>query len=107
MCVVSFVGDNWRDGWVLPENPYKEITKVIDSSQDKKAIEELQKSNKKLADEMRALKKEMESLKKLLKAAKIYDEETGQKDCEMDDKVALIQKIAELVGVDMKEVFDK
>lgn len=107
MCIVSNIGDNWRNNWIQPENPYKEIPKIFESNADRKAIEELQKSNKKLADEMRALKKEMESLKKLLKAAKVYDEETGQKDCEMDDKVALIKKIADLVGVDMKEVFDK
>jgi hypothetical protein len=55
--------------------------------------------------EFDALKAEVESLKKLLRAAKIYDEETGQPDCEMDDKVALIKKIAEFVGVDMKDVF--
>ena len=57
-------------------------------------------------EEFDALKKEMEELKKLLKAAKEYDEKTGQPDCHMDEKVELIKKIAELVGVDLKGIFD-
>jgi hypothetical protein len=57
-------------------------------------------------EEFDALKKEMQELKKLLIAAKQYDEATGQPDCEMEDKVELITKLAKLVGVDMQEVFN-
>jgi hypothetical protein len=57
--------------------------------------------------EFDALKAEMQELKKLLKAAKKFDEKTGQPDCEMDEKVKLIKAIAKLVGVDMGDVFDK
>jgi 3-dehydroquinate dehydratase len=56
-------------------------------------------------EEIAKLRKEMEELKLLLLAAKRYDEQMGEPDCEMDDKVALIKKIAKLVGVDMKDVF--
>lgn len=54
-----------------------------------------------------ALKREVEEMKKLLLRAKKYDEETGQPDCEMEDKVALLKKVAQLVGVDLSEVFGK
>jgi hypothetical protein len=53
------------------------------------------------------LKAEVEELKKLLLAAKKFDEATDQVDCEMDEKIALITKIAKAVGVDMADVFAK
>jgi hypothetical protein len=52
-------------------------------------------------DEFDALKEEVESLKKLLKAAKIYDDETGQPDCEIEEKMDMIKKYAESLGVDL------
>ena len=55
--------------------------------------------------EFEALRAEMAELKKLLLAAKAYDAATGQPDCETDEKVALIKRLAELVGVDFSEVF--
>ncbi len=55
--------------------------------------------------EFNALRKEIEELRKLLVAAKAYDEATGQADCEMEEKVELIMRIAEIVGVDLEEVF--
>jgi F0F1-type ATP synthase delta subunit len=58
-------------------------------------------------EEFEALKKEVEELKRLLKAAKKFDEETGQPDCHMDDKVDFIKKLAEYVGVDLEDIFKK
>ena len=43
------------------------------------------------------LKRDVEELKR----AKEYDEP----DCEMDEKVELIRKVAELVGVDIEDLF--
>lgn len=54
--------------------------------------------------EFDALKKEVEALKELLKAAKKFDEETNQKDCEQAEKVAFMRKLGEMLGVDMSEV---
>ena len=42
--------------------------------------------------EFEALKKDFEALKQFLIAAKVYDEATGQKDCEMDEKIALLRR---------------
>jgi hypothetical protein len=55
-------------------------------------------------EEFDALKRDVEEMKALLKRAKEYDERTGQADCENAEKVALIRKVAELVGVDLREV---
>ena len=55
--------------------------------------------------EFEALKLELESLKKLLLAAKEYDAETGQPDCETDEKTELFRRLAQLVGVDLSQVF--
>ena len=56
-------------------------------------------------EEFEALRREIEELKKLLRAAKDFDEATGQPDCEMDEKVELIKRVAELVGVDLEDLF--
>jgi len=43
-------------------------------------------------------------MKELLKKAKIYDEENGEPDCEVEEKFDLIRKIAKLVDVDLEDV---
>jgi hypothetical protein len=91
MCTVSNIGDiygrKWND-YQPPLNPYigfpvSEVTKA----------------------EFEALRKEVLALKELLKAAKKFDEATGQPDCEMEGKVAIIRKVAEAVGVNLDDVF--
>lgn len=56
-------------------------------------------------DEYDKLKEEVELMKKILKRAKLYDEETNQPNCELEEKVAFLKKIAEAVGVDLEDVF--
>lgn len=99
MCVVSNIGDYWSRRvpedypWVIPRidplptgpNPFN--------------------MNPVSREEFDKLKRDVEELKKLLIAGKEFDEKTGQPHCEHEDKIALIKKIAELVGVDMKDVF--
>ena len=91
MCTVSMIGDGWRqqfpERW--PNYPLQQLP----------AIPEISRI------EFDALKKEMEELKKLLEAAKKFDDATGQPNCEMEDKVALIKNIARAVGVNMDDIF--
>lgn len=92
MCMVSNIGDiygkKWQDQYP-PSPPFTqfylppEVTKV----------------------EFGALKKEVSALKELLLAAKKFDEATGQPDCEMETKIAILRKVAEAVGVNLDEVF--
>lgn len=107
MCIVSNVGDYWRetfpDRWPNYVPTPQPITWPSTSppAPITIAIPEIKK------EDFDALKKEVEELKKLLIAAKIYDEPMGEPDCEMDEKIALIRAIAEKVGVDVDEVFGK
>jgi hypothetical protein len=56
-------------------------------------------------EEFDALKKEVLDMKELLKRAVEYDKRTGQPDCHMDEKVAMLKKVAEAVGVSLDDVF--
>lgn len=95
MCTVSFVADEWARRF--PENhhwPQPDVTNITFPQSV-------------TMQEFDDLKKEVEALKELLKAAKKFDEETGQPDCEMEEKIAFIKKIADAVDVDLSEVFGK
>lgn len=92
MCVISMIGDEFSK--TIPRdhpwtNPFKDstgtVTLITGPTQE----------------EFDKLKKEVESIKKLLQAAKIYDEETGQPDCETDEKMAFLRKLAEFLGVEL------
>lgn len=89
MCVVSMIADDWQQRRIWPPGagiaipPAPEVPRW----------------------EFDALKREIEELKKLLLAAKKYDEATGQKDCEKEEKIAFLKRLAEMVGVDLSEVF--
>jgi len=115
MCTVSNIGDGYRDNFpprwrgIVHPNPWPaQPTSVPYPSQpgipgyplviDTSGVSK---------EEFEALKKEVEELKQLLKAAKKFDEETGQHDCHMDDKVDFIKKLAEYVGVDLEDIFKK
>lgn len=100
MCTVSNIGTGWggtfpdRYPWIQPyvPTPSPPIPAVIPGVSQ---------------EEFNRLKREVEELKKLLRAAKVFDAATGQPDCEVDEKVALIRKIAEFVGVDLEDVLDE
>ncbi len=95
MCTVSFIGDQWAKS--VPER-YPSIP--FDSQPTYTYFPSPTR------EEFDALKKEVEALKELLKAAKIYDEATGQPDCEVDEKVELVKRVAEMVGVDLEDLFE-
>ena len=114
MCAVSNIGDDFTKKWPNnPANPWKDIINpnpiypmpgpwtpggIPNSTQPFNSISR---------EEFNALKKEIEELKKALLVAKKEDEAAGNPDCEMEDKVALLKKIAEVVGVDLSEIFDR
>lgn len=100
MCTVSMVGDYYIHR-TLPETFPGVDTYKINSW----PIRDLGLEIDGLKLDVSLLKIQIEELKKLLLAAKAYDEALGEPDCEVDEKVALIKKLAEIVGVDMKEVF--
>lgn len=100
MCTVSNIGSGWGDTfpnrypWIQPYTtpcplPIPAVIPGVSQA------------------EFDRLKREVEELRKLLAAAKAFDAATGQPDCEVDEKVALIKRIAEFVGVDLADVLDE
>ena len=95
MCAVSAVLDHFHTNWPpadwprLAANPFPTVTRA---------------EHEALKAQVAAMRAELEALKDLVKAAKRYDEATGQNDCEHADKVALIRQLAEALGVDMTGV---
>jgi len=110
MCVVSNIGDSWRV--VFPErypwyplDPYVPMPSPMIPDPVDPSPSRTKTVTHPTQEEFDALKHEIEELKLLLKAAKRFDEETKQADCELDEKVALIKSVAAAVGVDMNDVF--
>lgn len=97
MCMVSNIGDVYGKKW----QDYTPPVIQPPPTQMFIPVSEVTKA------EFEALKKEVMALKELLLAAKKFDEATGQPDCEMESKIAIIKKVAEAVGVNLDEVFGK
>lgn len=57
--------------------------------------------------ELDELKKEMQQVKELLKRAKDYDAKNNEKDCEVEEKMEFLRKVAGLVGIDFDELLGK
>ena len=86
------IGDHYDNKWKQPD--YNQLLNRINTSPiDVTRVE------------FEALKKEVEDMKELLKKAKIYDEKNGEPNCEMESKISKLKEIAELMGVDLSEVF--
>lgn len=88
MCVVSMIGDHyfykWKDNtyYNTPLRTYGDVSRY----------------------EFEELKKEVLEMKELLKRAKLYDEENGEPDCEIDEKMKFLRKVSESVGIDLDDV---
>jgi DNA-binding XRE family transcriptional regulator len=87
--MVSNIGDSFQKKWNQPE--WKKIFSPYSPDVTR--------------EEYEALKKEVEDMKKKLIEAKIYDIETNQPDCEMEDKVKILKEIAKLFNIDLSDVF--
>lgn len=113
MCVVSFIGDHYRDRW--DSEQYRKIwpdvwpssTPMVPRDPTVPYEPRLIPHDTITREEFNELKKEVEHMKKLLEKAVQYDRQTGQPDCHMDDKIRFLQEVAKLVGVDLSEVFNK
>lgn len=99
MCVVSMVGDHYSD--IFKPQPWFEPIKQWPSPNDAKLLEYVTRA------EFEALKRQVEEMKALLLRAKEYDERNNEPHCEMEDKVALLKRVAEAVGVSLEDVFGK
>lgn len=90
MCTVSMIGDHYREKW--------EPRIWFDQAQTFTKIKAITRH------EFDELKKEVQELKKLLKRATKYDKDNGEPECEVEDKMALVRKVAKAVGVELDDV---
>lgn len=95
MCSYSMIGDHYTDkfrqrDWYQPNAvPMPgSLGFTLNPSQISRA-------------EFDALKAEVAEMVALLKRAKKYDEDNGEPDCEMEDKIKVLRAVAKLVGVDL------
>lgn len=86
MCIYSLVVDQGiRD--LNPWKPDTSTTTTITWPNDEARIAELERK--------------VAALEEMLRAAKIYDEELGNPDCELDSKKQKIQELADELGVEI------
>lgn len=100
MCAVSMVGDSWRH--TLPQQfPWMNNPNTTPPANSSPPYYYPVPSR----EEFEKLRAEVEQMKKELQAARKKDIADGDPDCEMEEKVAFIKKIADLVGVDLEDIF--
>lgn len=104
MCVVSMIGDYYKDRFQQPSY-YPGLQPYVQPylTQPSTTIQQFQLPNI-TREEFDSLKKEVLEMKELLKRAKIYDEKNGEPECEVEDKVELLRKVAKLVGISLDDV---
>lgn len=107
MCVVSMIGDWGKDKITSPTYPWPTsiptVTYITEITRAE--FSELVKKIDKTNSELQSLRNDILEIKQLLLRAKIYDEENNEPNCEMEDKVELLKRVAEMVGVDLNDVF--
>lgn len=105
MCVVSMVGDHYSDKW-QNINPHRWPTVVSDPDAYRVPYPNASPNSAQVLvfatkAEFDALKKDVEEMKALLIRAKKYDEDNGEPNCEVADKMKLLRAVAKLVGVEL------
>lgn len=113
MCVVSMVGDHYNGKWLGSDDylgrTYPTIKPLLGMIQKEIIVDpqiialvSLQSTQQ---TELAALRKEVDEMKQLLVRAKAYDDANNEPNCEMEDKVELLKRVAAAVGVDLKDIF--
>lgn len=95
MCVYSMIGDHYNDKW---REQYPWAVQPVTDTNINVTYPPVSR------EEFDELKKDVKEMKELLKRAKIYDAEHGQPDCQIEEKIALLRRVAELVGIDLGDV---
>ena len=103
MCAVSAMIDNWKTN-ALPEFPFQVMPQAVPPYRTPNAFEVRGVGNVS-REEFEKLKQDFEAFKALLLAAKEYDKTTNQPNCEVEEKVLLVRKVADMLGVNVDEVF--
>lgn len=98
MCTMSMIGDFYRDKWTQAAVPMPGISYPYSPPLVAPPV---------TREEFNALRRDVLEMKELLKRAKEYDERNGEPNCEMDEKMEILRKVAKLVGVSLDDVTGK
>jgi hypothetical protein len=115
------VGDHYHEKWTQP--PYNDWFEQLRKQQQQPQIQpQIQpisapsitipsaSSNQSLwgtfptKAEFDQLKKEVEEMKALLQKAIEYDKKNNEPDCQVEEKLATLKKVAELLGVSLDDI---
>lgn len=102
MCAVSMIGDHYRDAWKERDwfQPTFPATGVPIQSIPQQFFQQPAISRV----EFDELKREVTEMKALLIRAKEFDRRNNLADCETDEKMDILRKVAKLVGIDLDDV---
>lgn len=108
MCTFSMIGDHygeiWKDRWPRPQEPQPVYPQPHGGGVPPIFVVQQPEVTRAEFDE---LKRQVDEMVMLLKRAKKYDEDNGEPDCEVDEKIAILRKVADLVGVDLDKELGK
>ena len=102
MCVVSFIGDAYKKHF--DDNLWQPWRVAPYGDMPDNKTEPAPAVSKKDFDELKA---KVEEMLEMLKAARAYDIATGQKDCQMEDKMEMLRRVCEVVGLDLTNIVFK
>lgn len=111
MCVVSAIGDGFRDKW--PYNPSPGIwPPAIDPNDSTFPPPTKEKmvfinSAPMTKEEWEQLKKEVQELRIILEQAKKFDDKHNEPHCHVDEKVELIKHFAKIFNISFDGIFDR
>lgn len=106
MCVMSMIGDHYRDRWRdrFREQEWWPNVPMWPPGPAMPMPVTLPQPSPITRQQFDDLKREVMEMKELLKRAKKYDEDNNQRDCEVDEKMDLLRKIAAMVGISLDDV---
>lgn len=110
MCVVSMIGDHYHDKWdkwIQPANPFQPFSPTSIPSTNPNTTFPAVFTQGPTKEEFEELKKEVLEMKELLKKAIQYDIDNNEPHCEIEEKMATLKKVSEMVGVSLDDILPK
>lgn len=107
MCTVSMIGDHYGDKWFPKRYPGDFQPFDPDKRAGREDIAKILAGNQVTREEFDKLKAEVAEMTQLLKRALEYDRKNNEPDCQMEEKMALLRKVCDAVGIDLDEILNK
>lgn len=109
MCTVSMIGDHYGDKWFpQPQNPDRGFQPFDPAKRaGREDIVKILTGNPVTREEFDKLKAEVAEMTQLLKRALEYDRKNNEPDCQMEEKMVLLRKVCDAVGINLDEILNK